>query len=290
MRPPLTPPIGACFRVFIVCRYFVCYNNTMENFKSLYDIIVKLRGPDGCPWDREQTPSTLRKCLIEETYECIEAIDENNTENIKEELGDLFCILTMLSYMHEEKGQFSAADVLQAITEKLLRRHPHVFGEKKAKDSKEAFENWTNIKVNKEGRKPKDSVLDDISSGLPPLDLAYGLQKKAAKAGFDWPNVQGVIEKIHEELSEVKEAAEKNTYEKTEEELGDLLFSVVNLCRYYKIEPSLALRRTNSKFTERFKYMEKKMKEKGIEMKQENLCLMEQFWNEAKHRSNSSVP
>ena len=254
----------------------------MANFNSLYEIIKRLRGPGGCPWDREQSPSSLRKCLIEETYECIQAIDEDNIENIKEELGDLFCILTMISYMHEEKGQFSAEAVLQSICEKLIRRHPHVFGETKVQNSKEVLENWAKIKVSQEGRKPKDSVLDEIHFGLPPLDLAYLLQKKAAKAGFDWPNAEGVIDKIQEELAEVTEAAKKNDDEKTEEELGDLLFSVVNLCRYYNVEPSLALRRTNSKFTERFKFMEKKMKEKGMEMKQENLDLMDQFWNESK--------
>jgi tetrapyrrole methylase family protein/MazG family protein len=245
-------------------------------FTLLYDIVARLRGPGGCPWDREQNPASLRGDLIEETYECIEAIDEKNPAHIQEELGDIFLLVTMLSYMHEEEGLFSVADVLQTVSEKLVRRHPHVFGETKVKDSAEALDNWAKIKIEPEGRKPKDSVLDEVSSGLPPLDRAWKLQKKAAKAGFDWPSVEGVIEKIREELNEVIEADD------IEEELGDLLFSVVNLCRYLKVEPSVALNRTNSKFIKRFKYVEKKMKESGQEMRQKNLALMDQYWNEAK--------
>jgi tetrapyrrole methylase family protein/MazG family protein len=249
------------------------------SFGSLYDIVIRLRGPGGCPWDREQTPASLRGDLIEETYECIEAIDEKNPAHIQEELGDIFLLVTMLSYMHEEKGDFSVEDVLRGISEKLVRRHPHVFGEIKVKDSVEALDNWRKIKVEQEGRKPKDSALDEVSAGLPPLDRAWKLQKKAAKAGFDWPNVEGVIEKIREELEEVEEVIEADN---VEEELGDLLFSVVNLCRYLKVEPSVALHRTNGKFIHRFKYVEKKMRETGQEMKQENLGIMDQYWNEAK--------
>jgi len=245
-------------------------------FKALYDIIARLRAPGGCPWDREQTPASLRGELIEETYECIEAINEQDPAHIQEELGDLFLLATMLSYMHEEQGAFSVADALQTVSEKLVRRHPHVFGEVKVKDSAEVMNNWQKIKVEQEGRKPKDSILDEVSSGLPPLDRAWKLQKKAAKAGFDWPNVEGVIAKVREELDEVIAADD------VEEELGDLLFSAVNLCRYLKIEPSVALHRTNGKFIHRFKHVEKKMRETGQEMKQENLDVMERYWNEAK--------
>jgi tetrapyrrole methylase family protein/MazG family protein len=269
--------------------HFLIKSGYMEQpdnaFKTLYDIVTRLRAPDGCPWDREQDPVSLRGDLIEETYECIEAIDEQNPEHIREELGDLFLLATMLSYMHEQKGLFSVADVLQTIAEKLVRRHPHVFGEVKVKDSAEVLDNWAKIKVEQEGRRPKDSVLDEVSAGLPPLDRAWKLQKKAAKAGFDWPNVAGVIEKIREELDEVVEAVSSETGDrdgKIEEELGDLLFSVVNLCRYCTVEPSVALRRTNSKFTSRFKYVEKKMRETGQEMKPENLEIMDQHWNAAK--------
>ena len=274
-----------------------------DSFNTLYDIVVRLRGPGGCPWDLEQTPSSLRGDLIEETYECIEAIDEKDTVHIREELGDIFLLATMLSYMHEQEGHFSTADALQTVSEKLIRRHPHVFGEKKvngntgALSSTEVLANWAKIKVEQEGRRSRDSVLDEVSSGLPSLNRAYSLQKKAEKAGFDWPDIEGVVKKIKEELDETIEAvtggqkevkktcqASADTQEKIEEELGDLLFSAVNLCRFLGVEPSVALNRTNNKFISRFVYMEKKMKETGQEMKPENLGIMDQYWNEAKKR------
>ena len=266
-----------------------------DAFRKLYDIVARLRGPDGCPWDREQNPSSLRPCLIEETYECIEAIDEKKPAHIREELGDIFLLVTMLAYMHEEEGVFSTADVLRTVSDKLIRRHPHVFGETIVRDSNEVLDNWAKIKAEQEGRGAKDSILDEVSSGLPPLDRSWKLQKKAAKAGFDWPSVEGVVEKIREELAEVMEAAVtaaggESSGEKIEEELGDLLFSVVNLCRYLKVEPSIALRRTNSKFVKRFKYLEKKMQEIGQEMKPENLRLMDQYWNDAKAGNAAVFP
>jgi len=277
--------------------------NESESFKALYDTVVKLRGPGGCPWDQEQTPSSLKGALVEETYECLEAIDENNPDHVAEELGDLFLLATMIGYMHEQEGKFTVSDSLKKITDKLIRRHPHVFADVKVKDSAQVLENWAAIKVNQEGRNPKNSVLDEVSGGLPPMDRAFKLQKKAAKVGFDWRNAQGVISKIKEELQEVTEAektiahneqAEETAFQETafqetefqktelEKELGDLLFSVINLCRFHKIDPSAALHRTNLKFTERFKYVEAKMKESGNDMKKENLEIMDKFWNEAK--------
>jgi tetrapyrrole methylase family protein/MazG family protein len=271
-------------------------------FSALYDVVVRLRAPDGCPWDREQSPMSLRGDLIEETYECVEAIDEKNPAHIKEELGDLYLLVTMLSYMHQEEGLFTVEEVLKGIAEKLIRRHPHVFGETKVRDSAEVLENWARIKVEQEGRKPKDSVLDQVSRGLPPLDRAFKLQKKAAKAGFDWPDLEGVCAKIREELGEAEaaiaalkggpeapdgtEAAEgpdlSGNTEALEGELGDLLFSAVNLCRYLRIDPSVALQRTNVKFERRFKYVEQRMKESGRDMAQENLAVMDAYWEEAK--------
>jgi tetrapyrrole methylase family protein/MazG family protein len=242
-------------------------------------VVVRLRAPDGCPWDLEQSPETLRGDLIEETYECIEAIDEKDPGHIKEELGDIFLLATMISYMHQQSGLFNVADVFTTISEKLIRRHPHVFGEIKVKDSAEVLDNWAKIKVEQEGRKPKDSILDDVSRSLPPLDRAYKLQKKAAKAGFDWTETRDVIAKINEELEEVSAAINS---EELEGELGDLLFSAVNLCRFLKVEPSVALQRTNIKFVNRFRYVEKKMKAANTDMKAENLEIMERFWQEAK--------
>jgi tetrapyrrole methylase family protein/MazG family protein len=251
-------------------------------FSRLCGAIARLRGPGGCPWDLEQSPASLRGDLIEETYECIEAIDEKDPAHIGEELGDLFLLVTMLSYMHQQEGAFTIADVLNNVSEKVIRRHPHVFGDVKVKDSAEVLKNWAQIKVEQEGRKPKDSLLDEVSRGLPPLDRAWKLQKKAAKAGFDWPDLAGVVEKIREELGEVEAAIRAGGGEKLADELGDLLFSAVNLCRYVQVEPSVALQKTNVKFTGRFQHVEKRMKEAGAEMKQENLALMDRFWEEAK--------
>jgi tetrapyrrole methylase family protein/MazG family protein len=260
-----------------------------EAFNGLYEVIARLRAPDGCPWDREQTPLSLRGNLIEETYECVEAIDEKDPAHIKEELGDVFLLVSLISYMHEQEGKFSVADVLEGIAAKLVRRHPHVFAGVNVKDSAEVVNNWVRIKVEQEGRKPRDSVLDEVGRGLPPLDRAWKLQKKAAKAGFDWPDKAGVIAKIREELEEVSEAlgaveaeASEAALAAVEEELGDFLFSVVNLCRRLHVDPSVALQGANIKFTRRFKYVEKRMRESGAEMKQENLRLMDGYWEEAK--------
>jgi len=258
--------------------------NPNEAFQELYGVVVRLRGPGGCPWDREQTPLSLRGDLIEETYECIEAIDKGESGHIKEELGDLFLLVTMMAYMHEQQELFSVADVLEALSEKLIRRHPHVFGTTQVSSAEEALKNWSKIKVQVEGREPKDSLLDEVSRGLPPLDRAFKLQKKAAKAGFDWPDAAGVISKIKEEIKEV-ESAITEPPAALEEELGDLLFSVINLCRFFNIEPSVALQRTNIKFTERFKHVEKRMKETGMEMNAQNLNVMDSYWNEAKKQS-----
>jgi tetrapyrrole methylase family protein/MazG family protein len=262
--------------------------NEQTAFQSLYDTVVRLRSPDGCPWDREQSPVTLRGSLIEETYECVEAINEKDPAHIREELGDIYLLATMLAYMHEQEGRFTVSEVLAGITEKLIRRHPHVFGEVKVRDSAEVLDNWARIKVEQEGRKPKNSILDEVSRALPPLDRAWKLQKKAAKAGFDWPDIQGVFGKIEEELQEVREALDTAdqpdaaVHEAVEEELGDLLFAAVNLCRFLKVEPSAALQRTNAKFVKRFTYVEQEMKKAGHEMKKENLPLMDGFWETAK--------
>ncbi|MDR2700882.1 MAG: nucleoside triphosphate pyrophosphohydrolase [Spirochaetaceae bacterium] len=265
-----------------------------EAFNRLCGIVEKLRNKDeGCPWDIEQTPLTLREDLIEETYECIEAINEKNPAHIQEELGDIFLLAAMISYMHQEEGLFSVPDVLNGISEKLIRRHPHVFGENPAAGltPAEVLQNWARIKVEQEGRKPKDSALDEVSQALPPLERAYKLQKKAAKKGFDWPNAAGVLDKLKEELAEVEEVMppdfsagnrDTNSTEELEEELGDLLFSAVNVSRFFRVDPSTALHRANAKFTRRFSYVEQKMKENGTLMEAKNLALMDSFWNEAK--------
>ncbi len=255
-------------------------------FQELYRIVARLRAPDGCPWDREQTPASLRGGLVEETYELIEAIDEGDAEHVREEAGDLFLLATMIAYMHEEEGGFSVADALGGIAEKLVRRHPHVFGESDADTSEKVLAQWKEIKEKVEGRRPKDSVLDEVSRALPPLERAYKLQKKAAKAGFDWPRSEEVWAKAREELAEAEEACEaaarEGDREALEGELGDLLFSVVNLARWLKIDPALALNRTADKFSRRFRHVERRMAESGKALGPESMGLMDEFWNEAK--------
>ena len=265
-------------------------NETAAAFDRLYGIVKRLRAPDGCPWDREQSPATMRGDLIEETYECVEAINDGDPAHIREELGDVFLLATMISYMHEQEGSFAVSEALHEVCEKLVRRHPHVFGESDAATAAEVLKQWDVIKVEQEGRKPKDSILDQVSTALPPLERSFKMQKKAAKAGFDWPDAAGVWGKVHEELDEAKEAcenhlkagkAEKETA-LLEGELGDLLFSVVNICRFLGVDPSVALHGANVKFAKRFKHVEKRMKEKGEAMEKGKLELMDSFWDEAK--------
>ena len=266
----------------------------MKAFEHYYETIKKLFGPGGCPWDREQTPESLRKNLAEEMYECVEAITEEDPPHVKEELGDVFSVMMMIAYIYELRGIFTIDDVLDGITEKLIRRHPHVFADATVKDSDEVLENWARIKRDVEGRAEKSSAMDEVSAALPPLERAAKLQKKAAKKGFDWPDVQGVLAKIVEELDETKkeitaagvptagDAHKEPGMLRLEAELGDLLFSVVNLCRFLKIDPSMALVRTNAKFVRRFQYVEKKCKEDGVTMDKTALDVMERYWNAAK--------
>jgi tetrapyrrole methylase family protein/MazG family protein len=274
----------------------------MENFDKFFEVIKRLRGPGGCPWDIEQTPQSIRGNLLEESYELVEAINAGDEAHICEELGDVYLVATMLAYMHEQSGAFSVAQMFDEVTAKLIRRHPHVFGDANAADSDEVLKNWSKIKVEQEGRAPKDSILDEVSQALPALQRAVKLQKKAAKAGFDWKDASEIFSKIEEEVGEVHSALQavkllKFAKSKTpandaaaidaansdlENELGDLLFSVVNLCRHLKIDPDLAIQRTNVKFTRRFKYIEAQMKERDWELTPEKSAIMEVFWEDAK--------
>jgi tetrapyrrole methylase family protein/MazG family protein len=251
-------------------------------FKRLYEIVARLRGPDGCPWDREQTPETMRANLIEEAYETVEAINERDPAHTKEELGDLFLLATMISYMYEEAGAFTVESAFDAICEKLVRRHPHVFGNSDASTSDEVLAQWQDIKVKIEGRAPKDSILDDVSRALPPLERAYKLQKKAAKAGFDWARAEDVWAKVGEEIEETREALASAPLERVEEELGDLLFSMVNVSRFIGVDPAVALHRASEKFYKRFRKVESGMRAKGLAMGPESMSMMDALWEEAK--------
>ena len=261
----------------------------MEAFNRLHETIRRLRAPGGCPWDREQTPETLRETLIEEAYETVEAITEGDTDHVCEELGDVFLNAVMLSYMYEQQESFTVTDVLETVSDKLIRRHPHVFGEtdgyagpgsgKETDTPEKVLNQWDEIKQKVEGRKGS-SALDGVSMGLPSLERAKKLQKRASKCGFDWEHSDDVWPKVDEELAELREAAAGGNPERIEEELGDVLFSLVNIARHLKVDPGVALTRTNAKFVKRFTHVESSMKEAGIPMDKGHLADMDRFWNE----------
>lgn len=283
-----------------------------EEFQRFFDTIKALRAPNGCPWDKEQTPLSMRNDLIEEAFEVLDAISEQNPEHAKEELGDVILNATMISYMYEQENHFTVADVYKELTDKLIRRHPHVFPEsegqscveQKTSTPEEVLQQWDRIKSNLENRK-SSSILDEVPKGFPPLLKAYKMQKKAAKKGFDWKDLKPVKDKIFEELNEVEQAYENlqqfkqepsnakpftvNSSETTnelqlhlEEEIGDLLFSVVNYARHLNVDPSVALNRTNQKFYKRFSYVEQEMTKANIPMDYEHLKEQDNFWNKAK--------
>lgn len=291
------------------------FNTAEKAFNRLYNVVKILRCPEGCPWDKDQTPLSMRRDLIEETFEAIDAITQEDSFHAKEELGDVMLNATMISYMYEQKGDFSVAEVLNELAEKLIRRHPHVFPESEGsvcantpvKNGEQVLNQWDRIKENLEGRKT-ECILDEVPQGFPPLLKAYKMQKKAAKKGFDWDNVEDVKAKITEELAEVEEARLKvnellknqnahvfemksskeadEAQKELEGEIGDLLFAVVNYARHLGVDPETALNATNTKFHKRFSYVQKKMEENEIPMIQENLSKMDEFWNEAKTSKN----
>lgn len=247
-----------------------------DNFEDLVEIVKILRKE--CPWDRKQTHQSIKDNLIEEAYEAVEAIDQNDLDELKKELGDLLLHVVFHSRMATETESFSINNVIYSIQEKLIRRHPHVFGDTKAGDEQEVAANWEAIKM-KEG---KESVLDGLPAHLPALIKAQRMQEKAANVGFDWPEWRQVWEKLEEELSELKEVLEKKDIKKSEEEFGDLLFSLVNVGRFFNLNAEDSLRLTNSKFVKRFRYIEKQIQNAGRTMNEVSLEEMDVFWEEAK--------
>jgi tetrapyrrole methylase family protein / MazG family protein len=258
---------------------------TGEAFLRLFSIIKTLRGPEGCPWDKKQTPTSLAPSLIEESYEFIEAAGGKDRDNMREELGDIFLLVTMISYMQEQNNSFTVSEVLHDISDKLVRRHPHVFGDMKKEDAGEVIELWNQIKRDVENKKEVDSITEEIPRSYPPLERAYKLQKKVSRLGFDWDRSQEVTHKVIEELDELREELKNGSVSGTEEEIGDVLFSLVNLSRFLNIDPAVALHRTNQKFVKRFRYIEEKMKSAGKELSKDNFSLMDAFWNEAKDKN-----
>jgi len=249
----------------------------LKAFERLLKVMDELR--EKCPWDREQTLESLRNLTIEETYELADAIIDQDLEEVRKELGDLMLHIVFYSKIGSEKGAFDVADVLNGICDKLVFRHPHVFGELKVKDAEEVLENWEELKM-KEGNR---SVLAGVPVSLPAMIKAHRIQDKVRAVGFDWDHREQVWDKVSEEIQEVKhELNNGQEHEKMEEEIGDLLFSVVNAARLYDIEPETALERTNRKFIKRFKYLEAKALEMNRSLKEMSLVEMEAIWQEAK--------
>ncbi|GGG07985.1 MazG family protein [Paenibacillus albidus] len=258
-----------------------------RTFARLHEIVDILRSPEGCPWDREQTHESLRKNLIEETYEVLETIDEDDPDHMKEELGDLLLQIMLHSQMEEELGTFNVYDVIEGLNDKLIFRHPHVFGDKSAGDAEEALQNWEGMKAEekrRKGVKPEElSVLSGIPRDLPALMKAYKLQKKASKVGFDWDDPREVLAKIREEVDELEEAIDTGaSAEEQMLELGDLLFAATNAARFIGADPEEALTRTNRKFVQRFQYIEQSLQRQGTTVQDSSLEVMEALWQEAK--------
>ncbi|RUA09076.1 MAG: nucleoside triphosphate pyrophosphohydrolase [Fusobacteria bacterium] len=248
----------------------------MKEFYKLVEIMKKLRAPNGCPWDREQTIESLKPYLLEETYETLEAMDIGG-EELKGELGDLLLNIIFQAQIKEEEGEFTIDDVAKKVSEKLIRRHPHIFSNVTVSGSEEVKKNWDEIKKQEKEHKNRSSVLDGIPKVYPPLAKAYKLQNKAAKVGFDWEDESGAFEKLEEELQELQEAYEKNDRENIKEELGDIVFTLVNIARKLDIDIVDAVMQTNNKFEKRFRYVEK-----NCNLKESTLEEMENLWDEAK--------
>lgn len=260
-------------------------------FENLVEIMARLRGPDGCPWDKEQDRNTLKPMLVEETYEVLEAIDNDDPEGLSEELGDLLLHVVFQAQLAKEEGTFDIDKVIKGICDKLVRRHPHVFGTETAASSEEVIKNWEAIKAEEKaqklkGRTPEQrSLLEGIPSKLPALHEAHQISSKAARVGFEWPDIEGVFEKLEEETHELREAMtgpEDSRQARVEDEIGDILFVIVNLARFLKIDSESALKRANRKFKTRFQHMEAQLARVGRSLDGTSLDEMESLWREAK--------
>lgn len=253
-------------------------------FQALRKVIADLRGPNGCPWDREQTHESLKKYLVEETYEVLDAIDTGDEDLLIEELGDVLLQVMLHAQIGEDDGYFTIQDVIRAITEKMIRRHPHVFGAVSVDSADEVVKNWDEIKRGEKPEVVNQSLLDGIPRELPSLYRAYELQKKAAKVGFDWKEVEPMWAKVKEEMAEFENEAMALDKEKLEKEFGDIIFALVNVARFYKIDPEEGLRGTNLKFYNRFRFIEETVKARGYDITKMSLDELDAIWEDAKKR------
>jgi len=253
-----------------------------KEFERLVEIIARLRGPDGCPWDREQTSVSIKPNLLEETYEVLEAIDDGDMPELCEELGDLMMQAVFHAQFAAERGDFDIEDSLRSINEKLIRRHPHVFGETQVAGSDEVLHNWEEIKRTEKGYEKRTSVLDGVPAAMPALARAMEISKKAAKAGFEWPDVGAVVEKMEEEVGELKDELAAGNQTRIFEEIGDLLFTVVNVARWSKVDPEDALRVMIERFSTRFRKIEEAARESGRSIEDMTIEEMDAVWDRAK--------
>ena len=251
-------------------------------FKKLTEIVDTLMGDNGCPWDKVQTRESLKPYLVEETYETLEALDSNNPEEIKEELGDLLYQVLFHAKISEKKNEFNITDVVESISAKMVHRHPHVFKEENLETPEEVVTQWEEIKSKEKGKENRKSVLDGIPPHLPGLLRAQKLQKKAAKHGFDWDKIDDVFDKLDEEVAEFKEAVLSGKEIEMTAELGDIIFVLVNIAKFKKIDAEEALRATNNKFIKRFQHIEAKVAKCGKTLKKTSLEELEKYWQEAK--------
>jgi tetrapyrrole methylase family protein / MazG family protein len=258
------------------------------DIQKLVDLVERLRGPDGCPWDREQTRETLKPMLIEEAYEVLDALDSPDPMELKEELGDLLFQVLFHAQIAHEKGEFHLADIINRLHEKMVRRHPHVFGNADLKTAQDVLRNWEDIKADEKGTRSssrpdsEQSILDGIPSRLPALHQAYQMTAKAARIGFDWSRLEDILLKLREEAGELLEAQRNSRADYLAEEVGDLLFVAVNVARFLGVDPETALRRSNEKFSRRFRFVESRIKSQGRELKNATLAEMDALWEEAK--------
>lgn len=254
-----------------------------KDFSYLRWIIATLRGPNGCPWDKKQTHQSLKKYLLEEAYEVLEAIDEQDDEHLVEELGDLLLQVMLHAQIGEDEGYFTIDDVIRTLSQKMIHRHPHVFGDVSVKNEEEVLSNWQRLKDEERSTSRKRSLMDDIYKGLPALMQAYEIQKKAKTVGFDWGDYRPALEKVKEELTElIREIERDDQKDRVKLELGDLLFAIVNLARLLSIQPEEALLATNQKFIRRFRYIEEQVEKSGKPFSDFSLAELDDFWEEAK--------
>ena len=249
----------------------------MDKFETLVAIIARLRGPGGCPWDKEQTHESLREALLEECYEVLGALDERDSRKLAEELGDLLMQIVFHAQIATETGEFQLRNVIENINRKLLYRHPHVFGSVKVKDAGEALVNWEELKKKEKGAGA--SLLDNVPQKLPALGYSQEVQDRAARTGFDWENIEGIIDKLTEEVGELKEA---DNQQGKEHEFGDLLFTLVNIARWLEIDSESALREANRRFYKRFSHMEEVCRKRGVTLADLSFDEQNELWEEAK--------